>query len=302
MLDLHMHSIYSEDGDLTPEQLVQLCAGAGVDMMSVSDHNSIRANAAAAAAAKAAGICYIPGIELDCRYKGLNFHVLGYGISDASGDFTAIDEGMERQYRELAMESLKKTCDLGFHVTVEEMRRVSQWSIYPDRWTGERFAEVLLNKPEYADHPALAPYRPGGARSDNPYINFYWDYYAQGKPCYVEMKFPAMERALELIRDNGGVAVLAHPGNNLRGHEELFGEIMDLGFGGVEAFSSYHAPERSTFFCRLAREKNKFCTIGSDFHGRLKPAISLGGVSFPAEIERDEIEAQARCVLEKYAC
>jgi len=292
-----MHSIYSEDGDLRPAELAQVCLAAGVDMMSVADHNSIRANEEASAAAKKLGIAYLNGIELDCRYKGLNFHVLGYGVNDRKGEFTAIDDDMNRQYRELAMESLKKTQDLGFDISVEEMQEISQWSIYPERWTGERFAEVLLNKPEYADHPLLAPYRPGGARSDNPYICFYWDFYSQGKPCYVEMKFPSMERAVELIRDNGGAVVLAHPGNNLKGHEELFGEIMDLGFDGVEAFSSYHSAERAAYFYRLAKEYGKFCTCGSDFHGRMKPAIFMGRVAFPAEIERAEIEKECRKAL-----
>lgn len=301
MIDLHMHSIYSEDGDLTPAQLVQRCAEAGVELMSVTDHNSVRANGEARAAAKAAGIGCLNGVELDCRYKGLNFHVLGYGIDDSGGEFAAIEADMERQYRELAMESLRKTCALGFHVTVEEMQEVSKWSIFPDRWTGERFAEVIMRKEEYMDHPALQPYRPGGSRSDNPYINFYWDFYAQGKPCYVEMQFPAMETAVQLIRDNGGRVVLAHPGNNLRGHEELFGEIMHLGFDGVEAFSSYHSAETAAFYARLTRETGRFCTVGSDFHGRLKPAIEMGRVTFPSGIERAEIEREIHRMLDSLA-
>ena len=298
MIDLHMHSIYSEDGDNTPVRLVEMCADAGVTLMSVTDHNSVRANPEAIPAAKQAGIACLPGVELDCVYRGLNFHVLGYGVSDAGGDFTAIDEDMERQYKALAMESLRKTREMGFDVSVQEMREVSKWSIYPDRWTGERFGEVLLNKPEYADHPLFAPYRPGGSRSENPYISFYWDFYSQGKPCYVPMQFPGMQRILELIHDNGGKAVLAHPGNNLRGHEDLFSEIMALGFEGVEAFSSYHSLEQTAFFCRRTREEGKFCTCGSDFHGRLKPAISLGKMIFPPDVERKEIEGECIRALE----
>lgn len=300
MLDLHMHSHFSEDGDIAPAQLVEQCHAAGVDFMSVTDHNSMRGTEAAAAAAGAAGIGFINGVELDCVYKGLNFHVLGYGMDDSRGDFTALDAEMERKYRAIAMEYLRKTCALGFHVTAQELREVSWWSIFPERWTGERFGEVLLNKPEYADDPRLAPYRPGGPRSDNPCINFYWDYFAQGKPCYVEMEFPPMERALELICDNGGIAVLAHPGNNLKGHEELFDEVMSLGFAGVEAFSSYHSLEQSAYFYRKGLEAGKFCTIGSDYHGRLKPAISLGKIAFPEGIDRSAVEAEARRKFEKY--
>jgi len=299
MIDLHMHSIYSEDGDFKPAELAEKCARAGVELMAVTDHNSVRANDEAIAAAQRLGVACLSGVELDCVYKGLNFHVLGYGIDSAAPAYASIEADMERQYRELAMESLQKTCDLGFHVTVEEMQEVSKWSFWPECWTGERFAEVLLNKPEYANEPLFVPYRPGGSRSDNPYINFYWDFYSQGKPCYVEMVFPSMERAVELIRETGGKVVLAHPGNNLRGHEDLFGEIMALGFDGVEAFSSYHTVEQAAFFCRRAREAGKFCTCGSDYHGRLKPAIELGKMAFTAEIERKEIEKECRRALER---
>ncbi len=300
MLDLHMHSIYSEDGDIYPAGLVEQCHAAGVDFMSVTDHNSMRGTEAAAAAAGAAGIGFINGVELDCVYKGLNFHVLGYGMDDSRGDFTALDAEMERKYRSVGMEYLEKTRALGFEVTPQELREVAGWSIFPERWTGERFGAVLLDKAEYANDPRLAPYRPGGARSDNPCINFYWDYFAQGKPCYVEMEFMPMARALEMIYDNGGVAVLAHPGNNLKGHEELFDEIMALGFKGVEAFSSYHTLEQTQYYYQLARKSGKFMTIGSDYHGRLKPAISLGRVAFPKGIDRVEVEAEARRNLEKY--
>ena len=75
---------------------------------------------------------------------------------------------------------------------------------------------------------------------------------------------------------------------------------MNLGFEGVEAFSSYHSQEQSARFCRMTRETGRFCTIGSDYHGRLKPAIFLGKVNFPEDIERVEIESQARVKLEKY--
>lgn len=63
MIDLHMHSRYSEDGEFTPSELAEQCAGNGVRMMSVTDHNCAKANEEAAKAAKEKGIAYIPGIE-----------------------------------------------------------------------------------------------------------------------------------------------------------------------------------------------------------------------------------------------
>ena len=92
----------------------------------------------------------------------------------------------------------------------EQLDALSSNGVY----TGEMFGEALLKDERYVDHELLKPYRSGGSRSDNPYVNFYWDYYAQGKPCYTEVIFPSLEKTIQLINDHGGVAVLAHPGNN----------------------------------------------------------------------------------------
>lgn len=277
MIDLHMHSRYSEDGEFTPAELVEQCSRQGITTMSITDHNCARANAEARTQAEAKGIRYISGIEIDCVYKGLDFHVLGYGIDEQSADFTRIEENIERQGFRASLERLEKTQVLGFHITQDEMWELSKDAYWKGSWSGELFAELLLAKPEYASHPLLRPYRPGGARSDNPYVNFYWDYYAQGKPCHVKMEYPPMDEITGIIHQNRGKAVLAHPGVNLKGREELLGEVLDLGMDGVEAFSSYHTRSQAAGFYRETQQRGLFTTCGSDYHGKTKPAISLGG-------------------------
>ena len=276
MIDLHMHSKYSDDGEYSPSELVNRCDEAGIKIMSVTDHNCVRANAEAEKAAKEKGICYIPGIEIDCTYKNINFHVLGYGINYKSEDFNEIEHNIEEQSFQASQERLVQTQVLGFHVTENDMWNLAKDRYWKDIWTGEMFAEVLLAKPEYADHPLLAPYRPGGARGDNPYVNFYWDYYAQGKPCYAKVEYPGMARILDIIHANDGFAVLAHPGVNLKDNIYLLDEILGLGFDGMEAFSSYHTREQAEFFYGKAQEKHLFVTCGSDFHGKTKPSIQVG--------------------------
>lgn len=277
MIDLHMHSRYSEDGEFTPAELVEQCCRQGITTMSITDHNCVQANAEARTQAKTKGIRYISGIEIDCVYKELNFHVLGYGIDEHSADFAHIEENIKQQSFLASLERLEKTQALGFYVTQNEMWELSKDSYWKESWSGEMFGELLLAKSEYADHPLLSPYRPGGARSDNPYVNFYWDYYAQGKPCYAKMKYPPMDEIISIIHRNHGNAVLAHPGANLKGQERMLGEILDLGLDGVEAFSSYHTPEQAAFFAEQAKTRNLFVTCSSDFHGKTKPAVGLGG-------------------------
>ncbi len=275
-IDLHMHSRYSDDGEFTPTELVEKCAASGIRIMSITDHNSVRANSEAQRAAKKMGIVYVPGIEIDCVFQNIDFHVLGYGINDQSNDFERIEENIKDQSADASMKMLEKTQALGFHITENDMWEVSKNNFRQESWTGEMFAEVLLNKPEYDDHPLLRPYRTGGAKSNNPYVNFYWDYYSQGKPCYIKMKYPTVEEVVNIIHRNGGNAVLAHPDVNMKAHYELLRPLIRMGIDGIEAFSSYHTPSQASHYLKEALNLKLFITCGSDFHGKTKPAISLG--------------------------
>lgn len=251
IVDLHMHSFYSDDGEYTPTQLVDMCHQSGIQIMAIADHNWIKANNEASLRCKELGMTYIPAIEVDCTYKGVNLHVVGYGIDD-SEEFNKLGEGIEKQEQACSLKKLELTNELGFELEKAQLDVLSSNGAY----TGEMFGEALLNDPRYSDNELLKPYREGGFRSDNPFVNFYWDYYAQGKPCFTEIKFPTLEDTIKMINEHGGVAVLAHPGNNLKGQFELLNEMVELGLQGVECFSSYHPEEVNQYFYNKAKELN----------------------------------------------
>lgn len=275
-IDLHMHSRYSDDGELTPIELVEKCIASGIQTMSITDHNTVRANEEAQKEAEKRGLRYISGIEIDCVFQNTNFHVLGYGIDYESSDFVEIEKNIDDQSFNASLKMLSEAQELGFHITENDMCEVSKNNFWTGRWTGEMFAEVLLNNPEYNKHPLLRPYRSGGEKSNNPYVNFYWDYYSQGKPCYVKIEYPFLEDVIKIIHRNGGKAVLAHPNVNLKNHYEQLHFIIGAGIDGIEAFSSYHTSSQAFHFFREAQEAKVFFTCGSDFHGKTKPTISLG--------------------------
>jgi len=284
MIDLHMHSSYSDDGEFTPVELVRKCRAAGITTMSITDHNSARGNKEAKQEAEKLQVHFIPGIELDCTFGGVNLHLLGYQINDKSSDFEALSKNILSQEKKASYERLKLTRKLGFEISENEMNALSNINEGICLWSGEHFAEILLAKKEYKDHPLLLPYRDGGARSVNPYLNFYWDFYGQDKPCYVHVNFPSLKEAIALIRDNGGKAVLAHPGNNLKNRFELFDEIVLQGIDGVEAFCSYHNKEDADYFYKKGLAHSLIITCGSDYHGKVKPAVALGKSGCPAEV------------------
>lgn len=267
MIDLHIHSCYSDDGEFTPTQLVEKFAKLEITVMSITDHNCVKANEEAYLVAQREGISYISGAEFDCIYGGSNFHILAYGIEYKSDDFSKIEKYIDDQSYQASLEMLDRTQALGFHVTENDLWQLSKNRFYPGKWTGKMFAETLLSKPENLNHPLLIPYRKGGVRSDNPYDNFYRDFYSHGKFCYVEIKYQQMEQIIDIIHRNRGIAVLAHPGNNVKEDEILLDNIISQGIDGIEIYSSHHNSNQITFYEKKARDRNLLITSGSDFHG-----------------------------------
>ncbi len=90
--DLHMHSYYSLDGELSIKELLDLCHEHKLDTISLTDHNSVRGVGEAIGLAYATGIHVIPGIEIDCIYNGIDLHILGYNIRWESRDFSSLED------------------------------------------------------------------------------------------------------------------------------------------------------------------------------------------------------------------
>ena len=145
--------------------------------------------------------------------------------------------------------------------------------------TGEIIAEVALQ--DERNHPLMKEYLPGGSRSDNPFVNFYWDYCAQSKPAYVPIHYISLKEAVDMIHAAGGIAVLAHPGNNTKENLSLIDAIFAYDVKGMEVYSSYHSPEQIAFYKDYAEQHYLMITMGSDFHGKTKPSIALGGSHCP---------------------
>jgi len=272
-IDLHSHSIYSCDGEYTPAQLIHFAKEAGLQYYAVSDHNTTKAVKETIALGAKENICVIPAVELDCMWNGYVFHVLGYGIDPDFPRFREIDEEIMRLEYNAARERVRLFNEAGIEIDEAEALAHAKDGCFV---TGEIIAEILLNKPDAHEKPELLPYLPGGSRSDNPYVNFFWDFCDVGKPAYIEIPYISMSEAIDTIHRSGGVAVLAHPGNNLKKMMEALPDVLDEGFDGIEVYSTYHTPEQVEIFKAAAKERGLLITGGSDFHGKTKPSIHMG--------------------------
>ncbi len=270
IIDLHMHSNFSADGEFTPEELIRKCLGKGLKVVSLTDHNSIKGVSAMTSIGKKHGIQVISGIELDVTFKGVNLHILGYGIHEDLR-YHEYEQSIIDQEILASNYKMEKIHELGIPFSEDLVFELSIEGVV----TGEMIAEAALIE-ENKNHPLLKPYFPGGNRADNPYVNFYWDFFSQGKPAYVDITYMDLSQAISLILDTGGIPVFAHPGQNIGLNQTLLEEIIQEGIHGLEVYSSYHDVTTTDFYHRMAKEHNLLLTAGSDFHGKNKPAIKIG--------------------------
>lgn len=279
-----MHTTISNDGTYSPETIIQMCHEAGLEIVALADHNSTKAFRIAKPIADAYGMKLIPAVELDCHIDGINLHVLGYGIDPNHPVFDAYEEEILSQERNSSQFVVDKIRELGIHLEDDALNRVQIHGVI----TGEMIAEVALEDSKNDHNELLLPYREGGSRSQNPLVNFYWDYCAQGKVAYYPIRFRTIDEIIKMIKDAGGFAVLAHPGNNIKTNVDVFNKIIDKGVIGVEVYSSYHSPEVMEHYHALALEHDLIMTLGSDFHGKTKPSIHLGKFNIPDEKQLTE--------------
>lgn len=292
-IDLHMHSNFSDDRELTPQEIIDNAIKNGMDIISITDHNSIKANEIALEYVSGKKIRYIPGIEIDCQYNGLNLHLLGYNFDFNKACFLELEENILKQEKKAGLKRIEKIKEIThLHLNTEDvLKKVNNGIV-----TGEAIGEVLLEDNRNNNSEILKPYRACSEKSDMPFVNFYWDYFSQGKPAYVHIEFITLSEAINMIKENGGIAIIAHPGNNLKYNRNIIDELIAEGIDGIEVFSSYHTNEDIEFFYNKALENNLFISCGSDFHGKNKPNIEIGKFKYKFDSNMILFGNEDRCV------
>ncbi|TCL62288.1 hypothetical protein EDC14_102631 [Hydrogenispora ethanolica] len=278
-IDLHIHSWHSSDGELSIGEILKESRRLGMKTIAITDHNRVGGVAEALRHGEQLGIEVIPGIEIDCSFQGIDLHLLGYYVDERQPELQRLGEEMEARELQAFPRVLAELRKLGLVVDPAALLQKAAGNVP----SPELIAEVLLADPASAGHPLLEPYRPGGSRSDMPYLNFYRDFMAQGKAAHVPLELLRLEDAVELVRQCRGIPVIAHPGDNLREQPELIDAVIGQGVLGIEAFSNYHSAAQTEYFCRKARAHRVLVTGGSDFHGKNKPTIGIGGYDCPAD-------------------
>jgi hypothetical protein len=271
MIDLHIHTTASSDGQHGPEEIFEMSKGLKLEAIAFADHNSVGSVDQGLRISRELGIEFIPCIEINTHYKGYDFHLLGYFIDHRDERLLRWLEGLGEQKKRQIRQQVKRLTELGFALSVDDVERLSAGR----EPTGVSYLNALLEREENRGDPRLMAYIDGG-RSKSPYLNFYLDYLAGGKPASVPIQFISTHQAIELVQSLGGISILAHPAQV---KDERLLELIEAGLEGIEVYSSYHGTEDEDYFKGVCDRFGLLVTAGSDFHGReIKPDVLLGGL------------------------
>ncbi|MDR2741366.1 MAG: PHP domain-containing protein [Treponema sp.] len=274
MIDLHTHSSAS-DGDLSPAELIAAAANQGLSAIALTDHDTIKGLKSAEETASKYSIRFIPGIEMEIAWSAPQgeFHLLGLGLTRPSPAFLSAVDSLARSRETRNREILKRLNTLGIHADYEEVRSFSGGGSVGR----PHFASLLISRGLVKSHELA-----------------FTRYLGRGKPLFVPKAVLEFDQAAGLIKESGGIAVLAHPMSlyiSWGRLPDIVRDLKDRGLDGLEAWHPTAEPRSCKRLEALGKSLGLYVTEGSDFHGKARPERKLGHSAGDRKIADSVLEA-----------
>ena len=279
MIDLHTHTTFS-DGTDTPTQLINKALAAGITTIALTDHDSISGWQEATTALRP-GICLVPGAEVSCQtLDGISVHILGLLFDSSNTELIdTLDKTRENRFGRME-KIIAKINEAGIEISMSEVL--------------EQLSDgATLGRPHLAD--ALIKKGVVASREEA-----FTQMLHNHSKYYVSHYSPTPEAVIKLIKDAGGVSVIAHPMASHRGRTislDTFGSLIQAGLDGIEVDHRDHSAEEKTQLISLAKESKLVMTGASDYHGNGKLNLLGEYTTEPAQWQKLEERANARRVL-----
>ncbi|MHB8254167.1 MAG: PHP domain-containing protein [Acidiferrobacter sp.] len=254
--DLHTHTVWS-DGELSPEALVSCAAQAGVQVLALTDHDTVAGLAAGAAAARVQGIVLVSGVEISVSWQGLTVHVVGLDIDPTH---ESLQRGLER------LQGIRRERALAI---VQALARV-----------GLGDARPLLARDGVVSRTHIADWLVEQGHARDRGVAFK-RFLTRGSPAYVSVIWADLAEAVGWIRAAGGCAVLAHPTRYRLSSGRLQQLVRAFSEGGGAALEVVTAGLDAGEIGRLARLAECYglqASVGSDYHKALPWRPLPGGL------------------------
>jgi 3',5'-nucleoside bisphosphate phosphatase len=282
VIDLHAHTTAS-DGDDHPAELIQRALSAGIDVLALTDHDTMSGLREAAEAVAGSGMLLLPGIELSAQVIDeepgsipRSVHLLGYGV-DPENVVLAHEMETIRSHRDDRLRLMVEKLAVDFELTWQEVSDAISPGATPGR---PHIAQVLIDKGYFPDTSAAFA---GPLRAEGPY--------------HVPHYAPRLHRAVRVIAEAGGVPVLAHPFTDARSgairHDQPLDRVLagyqvfvEAGLAGLEINHRENTEEGKEVLRAVAAEFSLIVTGSSDYHGTRKPNALAENTTDPSQLER----------------
>ena len=241
-VDLHTHTTYS-DGFYSPNELITKAKNAGIDVISIKDHDNIAGILEAIEIGKKFGIEVIPGMEISSDLKDKEVHILAYFFEPENSELERYLSFFREERLKRAIRIVNKLKSIGFNLAIEDVL--------------ERAQNSAVGRPHIAQ-----------ALLDKGLISSYYEafnkYIGNGCPAYEKKVHLSPQSAFKIINDAGGLSFIAHPGYMT---ESLLKELITAGVDGIEVIHPSHTPQQIKFYKGIVNEYFLLESGGSDFHG-----------------------------------
>lgn len=242
--DLHTHTTCS-DGVLSPAELVRKADQRGIKVLAITDHDSISGYAQGREAADELGLELIAGVELSVQFHRRELHLLGYEFDVNHEALQNYLDYFSEKREDRAKAILDKLYTMGYRLDYETIR-----SQHPD---------AAIGRPHIARALVDAGYVKNTGRAFARYLG-------DRRPADVPKELPPAQKAIEVLHQAGGIAILAHPGHWVSDHE--VNDLHQVGLDGVEIIHPSHTEMLTDFYARVATKLHLIASGGSDYHGK----------------------------------
>lgn len=241
-VDLHMHTIYS-DGVYTPEELILKVKQTGIDVISITDHDTVDGIAESIEIGKNYGVEVIPGLEISSDIRDREVHILGYFIDPKNYELGEYLKFFRAERIKRAARITEKLNALGIALTLEDVM------------------DVAMNSAVGRPHIAKALVNRGFVSN---YFEAFSKYIGNNCPAYERKVHVSPRSAFKIISDAGGLSFIAHPGNL---PDTIMMELIEAGLDGIEVIHPSHLPYQIKHYRGIVNEYFLLESGGSDFHG-----------------------------------
>jgi len=247
--DLHSHTTAS-DGLLSPEALVARAAAMGVDVLAITDHDTLAGLTAARRAIiqQALPLTLVSGVEISTLWQNHEIHIVGLGIDVTHPAMTALLAAQREKRQERAV------------IIAQRLERAG----IPGAWQGasEFAGDGVVTRGHFARYLVSI------GKADN-LAAVFKKYLSKGNTGYTPSHWCTIEEAVSAVRQAGGQTVVAHPGRyqlSAKWLKRLLDHFVETGGDGIEVASCQQSPQERTLLAGYARERHLLGSQGSDFH------------------------------------